>query len=82
MMETRIVNIHDAKTHLSELLAQALAGDEVIIAKANKPLIRLVPLEPVKKRRLAGLHKGGKFYISDDFDEPFPDEFWLGDGPV
>lgn len=81
-METRIVNIHDAKTHLSELLAQALAGDEVIIAKANKPLIRLVPLEPPKKKRVFGLHKGEVLYISDDFDEPFPDEFWLGDGPV
>jgi prevent-host-death family protein len=81
-METRIVNIHDAKTHLSELLAQALAGDEVIIAKANKPLIRLVPLEPPKKKRVAGLHKGEGFCLSDDFDEPFPDEFWLGEGPV
>ena len=48
-METRIVNIHDTKTHLSELLGQALAGDEVIIAKANKPLIRLVPLEPRRR---------------------------------
>lgn len=80
-METRIVNIHDAKTHLSELLAQALAGDEVIIAKANKPLIRLVPLEPPKKKRVFGLHKG-EVWVSDDFDEPLPDEFWLGEGPV
>lgn len=81
-METRIVNIHDAKTHLSELLAQALAGDEVIIAKANKPLIRLVPLEAPKKKRVFGQHKGEVLYISDDFDEPLPDEFWLGEGPV
>jgi prevent-host-death family protein len=81
-METRIVNIHDAKTHLSELLAQALAGDEVIIAKANKPLIRLVPLEPPKKKRVFGLHKGDVYYISEDFDEPFPEEFWMGEGPV
>lgn len=80
-METRIVNIHDAKTHLSELLAQALAGDEVIIARANKPLIRLVPLEPPRKKRVFGLHKG-EVWVSDDFDEPLPDEFWLGEGPV
>lgn len=80
-METRIVNIHDAKTHLSELLAQALAGDEVIIAKANKPLIRLVPLEPPMKKRVFGQHKG-EVLVSDDFDEPLPDELWLGEGPV
>jgi prevent-host-death family protein len=76
------VNMHEAKTHLSELLALALQGEEVIIAKANKPMARLVPLEQPKKPRIAGLHAGEGFWMSDDFDEPLPDEFWLGNGPV
>jgi len=81
-MSTTTVNMHEAKTRLSELLALALQGEEVIIAKANKPMARLVPLEQPKKRRIAGLHAGEGFWMSGDFDEPLPDEFWLGNGPV
>jgi len=80
-MATRTVNIHEAKTHLSELLALALEGEEVIIARANKPIARLVPLEQPKKRRIAGLHRG-QIWMSDDFNDPLPDEFFLGDDPV
>lgn len=78
-MSTTTVNMHEAKTRLSELLALALQGEEVIIAKANKPMARLVPLEQPKKQRIAGLHRG-QIWMSDDFDEPLPDEFWLGNG--
>lgn len=81
-MSTRTVNIHEAKTHLSELLALALEGEEVIIAKANKPIARLVPLEHPKLQRKAGLHVGEDFWVSEDFDQPLPEEFWLGNGPV
>ncbi|MBU1691326.1 MAG: type II toxin-antitoxin system prevent-host-death family antitoxin [Gammaproteobacteria bacterium] len=80
-MSTRTVNIHEAKTHLSELLALALAGEDVVIAKANKPIARLVPLVPPRKKRVFGLHRGD-FSISDDFDELLPDAFWLGTGPI
>lgn len=80
-MSTRTVNIHEAKTHLSELLALALAGEEVIIAKANKPIARLMPIEAPRQKRVFGLHRG-EFCISSDFDEPLPDSFWLGNGPV
>ncbi|MCL4470047.1 MAG: type II toxin-antitoxin system Phd/YefM family antitoxin [Sulfuricella sp.] len=80
-MSTRTVNIHEAKTHLSELLALALAGEEVVIAKANKPIARLVPLEAPRKKRIFGLHRG-EFGISSDFDEPLPDAFWLGNGAI
>jgi prevent-host-death family protein len=77
------VNIHDAKTHLSALIAAVEAGEEVIISRANKPVAKLVAVEskPVKKRQF-GLHKGNVIHISDDFDEPLPDEFWLGRGPI
>ncbi|MHB9103220.1 MAG: type II toxin-antitoxin system Phd/YefM family antitoxin [Sulfuricella sp.] len=81
-MSTRTVNIHEAKTHLSELLALALAGEEVVIAKANKPIARLVPLEHPKPQRKAGLHVGEDFWVSEDFDEPLAEKFWLGNGPV
>ncbi len=69
-MVTKTVNIHEAKTQLSALLAAVQAGDKVIIAKANKPMARLVPIEAKPKQRTFGLHKGNVIYISDDFDAP------------
>lgn len=66
------VNIHAAKTHLSRLVEQAAAGEEIIIAKAGKPLAKLGPLAPVgqKKRRLGILAK--RATIPADFDAPLP----------
>lgn len=77
------VNIHEAKTHLSALIAAVEAGEEVTISRANKPVVRLVAVEnkPPKKRQF-GLHKGNLLYMSEDFDDPLPDEFWLGNGPI
>lgn len=80
-MSIRTVNIHEAKTHLSELLALVLAGEEVVIAKANKPVARLVPLVSLRKPRVFGQHRG-EFRISHDFDEPLADQFWLGNSPI
>ena len=65
----RSVNLHDAKTHLSELVGAA-AGGEIVIAKAGKPLARLVPLEHPEPRR-PGLAKGR---VTPAFYEPLPDE--------
>lgn len=62
------VNMHEAKTHLSRLVERAVEGEEVIIAKAGKPLVKLVPVEPVTvdtSKRLGGLE--GRFVIPDDF---------------
>jgi prevent-host-death family protein len=62
------VNIHEAKTHFSKLLAQVSAGEEIIIAKAGKPVARLAPIEPkAMKKRIPGIDKG-KIWMSDDFD--------------
>jgi prevent-host-death family protein len=62
------VNIHEAKTHFSKLLAQVSAGEEIIIAKAGKPVARLGPIEPkAAKKRIPGIDKG-KIWMSDDFD--------------
>ncbi len=67
-MET--VNIHEAKTHLSRLLARAHAGEEIIISKAGKPFAKLTPLQPGVERK-PGLAKGA---VSDAFFEPLPEE--------
>jgi prevent-host-death family protein len=77
----KTVNIHEAKTNLSALIAAVEAGEEVVIARANKPVVKLVAMEPKPVQRIPGLHKG-EFYMADDFDAPLPDEFWLGNGPL
>jgi prevent-host-death family protein len=63
------VNIRDAKTHLSRLIARAEAGETVIIARAGKPVVKLVPINasaPKKKRRLGFM--AGQFMVPNDFD--------------
>ena len=70
-------NMHEAKTHFSRLVDDAAAGKEVVIAKAGKPVGKLVSISahvPEKKpaRRLGLL--AGKLTISDDFDAPLPDD--------
>lgn len=65
------VNVHEAKTHLSRLLARVAAGEEVVIAKAGKPLARLVPVSPTRARRLPGMD-AGRGWIAKDFDAPLP----------
>lgn len=63
----RITNIYEAKTHLSQLIERALQGEEIIIGKAGKPIIRLVPYQPTLKKRQPGYWKG-KVKIAKDFD--------------
>jgi prevent-host-death family protein len=66
------VNIHEAKTHLSRLLEKALAGEEVVIMKAGKPLVRLTPVATAPTRRKIGTAKGD-FDVPEDFNAPLPD---------
>lgn len=68
-----IVNVHEAKTHLSRLLRRVEAGEEVVIAKGGKPVAKLVPFAPVKGRRVPGTARG-MVTMSPDFDAPLPDE--------
>ncbi len=65
-----IVNMHKAKSDLSRLVAQALAGEEVIITRAGKPVVRLTP---IRNERVPGLAKG-KLHIAPDFDDPLPED--------
>ena len=67
------VNVHEAKTHLSRLLARVAAGEEVIISKAGRPIARLVPIRARKGKRVPGQDKG-RIRISEDFDAPLPPE--------
>ena len=67
------VNVHEAKTQLSKLIQEALDGEEVVIARNSKPLVRLEVLPGVKKQRRIGGLKGVVINIADDFDEPLDD---------
>lgn len=68
---TIIVNVHEAKTHLSRLIDQAHAGQEIILAKAGKPYARLMPLAREPARRQAGRLPGK---VGDAFFEPLPSQ--------
>ena len=66
-------NVHAAKTHLSRLIEEAAAGEEVVIARAGRPVARLLPFEARAEPRRPDLLKG-KIWIADDFDDPLPEE--------
>lgn len=66
------VNIHEAKTHLSKLLERVSQGEEVVIAKAGKPVARLVAIKPKRVTRPIGTAKGA-FVLPDDFNDPWPE---------
>ena len=68
----RVVNMHEAKTHFSKLVASVIHGHEVVIAMAGKPVARLIPISKKPKRKFGVLK--GKIKISKDFDALLPDE--------
>ncbi len=63
----QVINIHSAKTNLSRLVDAAAAGEEIVIARAGKPVARLVALAPAKRKRVLG-QLDGQFIVPDDFD--------------
>jgi prevent-host-death family protein len=68
----KTVNLHAAKTHLSRLVDEAVAGEDVVIAKNGKPLVKLVAISSPARRKGFGALKG-KIRTADDFDAPLPD---------
>ncbi len=68
------INIHEAKTQLSKLVEEAAQGEEIIIAKAGKPVARLMPLatNECKPRKPGGMK--GQIWLAEDFDAPMSDE--------
>ena len=71
------VNVHEAKTHLSRLLARVARGEEIVIAKAGKAIARLVPVAAPERERVLGFDRG-RVVIADDFDAPLPEEVQAG----
>ena len=75
------LNIYEAKTHLSNLVDRAAAGETIVIARAGKPMAKLVPIDQVRKSR-SGVKFGGlsakQLGLSPDFYEPFTDEDLIG----
>lgn len=65
--------VHEAKTHLSRLIAAALEGREVVIARGKKPAVKLVPIEPLKSKRVPGAWKG-LVWEADDAFAPLTEE--------
>lgn len=83
--QTKMIDVSNAQGQLAELIALVQQGVEVILADGATPLAHIVPLltSDVKREampRIAGLHEHvGAIWTSDDFDDPLPDEFWLGE---
>ncbi len=75
-MSETVVNVHEAKTHLSRLLERAHGGEEIIIARSGRPYARLVPLPGNQPKRQAGT-LGNSVALTDDFFDPLPPE-WGG----
>ncbi len=69
---TKSVGVHEAKTHLSRLLEDVVAGEEVVITRRGEEVASLVPVRRSSARRL-GIDRG-RFVVPDDFDVPLPDE--------
>ena len=68
-------NMHEAKTHLSRLVEQAMQGKEIILGKAGVPLVKLEPIKFKRAKLRLGVLKG-KITIADDFDAPLPED-WI-----
>ena len=75
-MLTRNVNIRNPKISLAELVKLVLQGEDVLLTDNHEPLARLVPATSFDQPRVAGLN-AGDIWVSDDFDRPLPDAFWL-----
>jgi prevent-host-death family protein len=73
LIDMKAVNVHDAKTHFSKLLARVEKGQEILIARAGKPVARLVPHEAKRRTPEFGADRG-KLVVPEDFDAPLPEE--------
>ncbi|CAN2039236.1 Toxin-antitoxin (TA) system antitoxin [Candidatus Magnetomoraceae bacterium gMMP-15] len=77
-MATKIIATDDMQAQMSELLMLISKGDDIIIKKDNKPFAKLTAISGFENKRIPGLNRG-EIWTSEDFDEPLPDEFWLGE---
>lgn len=71
------INIYEAKTHFSQLISQVMLGEDIVIAKAGKPLVRIIPFRPEDKKRKPG-SAIGEIKMAEDFNAPLPDDVLHG----
>ena len=72
------IDVNDLPAQLTNVVAQAEAGDDVVVTRAGVPVARILPCEPPKREWILGMHPGA-MVMAPDFDEPLPEEFWLGE---
>ncbi|MBI5671597.1 MAG: type II toxin-antitoxin system prevent-host-death family antitoxin [Chloroflexi bacterium] len=77
-MVAKMIDVKEALFEWKELLTLVQQGGEVILTKHGTPVARLTPVTIAEGERILGLH-AGSWTVSDDFDEPLPDDFWLGE---
>jgi antitoxin (DNA-binding transcriptional repressor) of toxin-antitoxin stability system len=77
---SKLIDVRELAARFSDILSSAKAGDDIIVTQGDKQA-RLVPISApsLKKKRIAGKGAGTLIYMSDDFDAPLPDSFWLGE---
>jgi prevent-host-death family protein len=75
----RWVNVYEAKTQFSQLLRRVAAGEEIVIARGNVPIARLVPMAADADQRLLGSERG-RIEVAADFDAPLPEDLLEGEG--
>jgi antitoxin (DNA-binding transcriptional repressor) of toxin-antitoxin stability system len=76
-MMTKTIDIHTANLSIEDLLSLIRQGTEVMMTEASVPFARISQCFPLRQERIAGLHSD-TIWTSDDFDQPLPDEFWIG----
>jgi len=76
-METLTIDIKQSNATVSDLLALVVGGNEIVLEEGGKALARLSPIPEPPPSRIAGLREG-QGWVSEDFDDPLPDEFWAG----
>lgn len=76
-MVTKRVDLQETQPQLAELLLLVAAGTEIILTEGDTPVARLTPITAADTPRIPGLH-AGSVWMSEDFDAPLPDEFWIG----
>lgn len=76
-MPMSTIDVKELPQRLAEVLAQVARGSDVILTDGDKPFARMSPM--TGGLRIPGLGRGSVAYIAPDFDDPLPDEFWLGE---
>jgi len=77
---TKTVDISELKNSIQAVIALTKGGDEVVLEENGEPVVKVIPLletaEPVVARRVLGLGTGKGYFMSDNFNDELPDEFW------